>query len=581
MAGLKMGSVGEFHTILYDEVPLTTEEYLKGANRKTLLRLASFMIDLSPNESKFYQWRELVNMWFRQENNVFKDKIWKRCLELEYKETANVSLLSPLASFRFFEAAFSFSENELYVDEVTSEMNLFKAYLQFVTVETNKDTISDKYLQELEGEYRVAATLLNQMYPVSDFTNYELGDIFITQVVKAFYLFEFLESDEKSKHLLQEFYKSMGVDNWRDYFQFIVPIVEAYSKRVNEGWMELAVEKNERFEKSCFFLEALSLKKFDTELNADFKLLRGNPLYKVDEGKYAIISSLFVVEKIYKGLYFKLKEVHDSLEDGKKVDKNFRRYYTSEFSENHLLYKILKHVYGNKSYVQYSGDELAKKGYSGAPDYYIRNGNVAFLFENKDVFISAEIKQSFNFRAVEAEFKKKFYFDDKGKIDPKAVLQLIANVEKLLTYQNEFDKNYNNKNIRIYPLLILHDASFNSPGLNYIINHWFKYELNKIREKGINVSKVRAITIINIDTLILYADFLNSKKATLNDLVDAYIKFGHFNEKKKYKTWEDFKEAYGETLLSFSYFIDHFTNVGFKDAQMLFREEVLKEIFPK
>ena len=459
MSGLKMSLVGEFHTILYDEIPLATDEYLRGSNRKTLLRLASFMIDLDPNKSKFYQWRELVNMWFRGENNEFKIKIWQRCTDLENKEKAKVSLLSPLASLRFFEAAFSFSENDDHVDDLKSEINLFKAYLQFITVETNKDIISDKYLHKLEGKYRIAATLLNQMYPVSDYTNYDLGDIFIAQIIKAYYLFEFLESEEKSRHLLNAFYTNMGVNDWRDYFQFIVPIVEVYTKRANEGWMEITVLKNEKFKRSCFFLEALSLKNFDTELNADFKLLRGNPLYKVDEGKYAIISSLFVFEKIYKGLYFKLKEIHDYLPAKNKVDKNFRRYYTSKFSENHLLYKILNHIYGNKSYVQYSGDALSNKKYLGAPDYYIRNGNVLFLFENKDVFINAEIKQSFNFEIIEAEFKKKFYFDDKdGKIDPKAVLQLVSNVEKTLTLQNDFDKNYNNKNIRIYPLLILHDA---------------------------------------------------------------------------------------------------------------------------
>jgi hypothetical protein len=582
MAGFKMGLVGEFHTILYDEAPLTTNEYLKGTNRKTLLRLAAFMIDLDPNKSKFYEWRELVNMWFREENNEFKNKIWQRCINLEIKEKARLSLLSPIASLRFFEVAFSFLENDALVDEVTSEINLFKAYLQFVTVESNKDAISDNYLQELDGEYRIAATLLNQTYPVSDFTNYELGDIFITQIIKAYYLFEFLESDEKSKYLLRAFYKSMGVSDWKDYFQFIVPIIEVYSKRVNEGWMEITVEKNDKFEKSCFFLEALSLKNFDTELDADFKLLRGSPLYKVDEGKYAIISSLFVFEKIYKGLYFKLKEVHDSLSIQEKVDKNFRRYYTSKFSENHLLYNIMNHIYGNKNYVQHSGDDLSNKGYLGAPDYYVRNGNIVFLFENKDVFVNAEIKQSFDFRIVEAEFKKKFYLDNKdGKLDAKAVLQLITNVEKVLTLQNEYDKNYNSKNVRIYPLLILHDASFNTPGLNYVINHWFKFELNKLHEKGINISKVKPITIINIDTLILYADFLNSRKKTLNDLIDSYVQFGKFNEKKKYKSWEDFKEAYGATLLSFSYFVDKFTNVGFKDAPILLREKILRKIFPE
>ncbi len=96
-----------------------------------------------------------------------------------------------------------------------------------------------------------------------------------------------------------------------------------------------------------------------------------------------------------------------------------------------------------------------------------------------------------------------------------------------------------------------------------------------------NISKVRPITIINIDSLILYADFLKLKKITLNNLIDAYIKFGQFNEKKQYKHLEELKGAYGESLLGFSYFIDHYTNVGFKGVPMALREEVFRNIFPK
>ncbi len=168
MAGFNMTLLGEFNTILCDEIPLTPEEYLRGSNKKTLLRLASFMMDLDPHKSKFYQWRELLNMWFRAENNEFKHKIWERCTDLEIKNNAKVSLLSPLASLRFFETAFALPENKIFLDETSAEVNLFKAYIQFVTMETNKDAISDNYLQELDGKYRIAATLVNQTYPVSD-----------------------------------------------------------------------------------------------------------------------------------------------------------------------------------------------------------------------------------------------------------------------------------------------------------------------------------------------------------------------------------------------------------------------------
>ena len=489
--------------------------------------------------------------------------------------------MSPIASLRFFEFAFSSVDDKQTEDAVKSETNLFKAYLQFVTMETNKDAVSDNYLQELTGKYRIAATLLNQTYPVSDFTNYSLSEIFITQLIKSFYLFNFLENEPKAVYLLNEFYLSLGLKDWKEYFQFIVPLIEAHSKHPSEGWTQVNVERNEKFKRACFFLDALSLRTFDAELDADFKLLRGNPLYKIEEGKYSIISPLFVFEKVYKGLYFKLKEVYDSIPNEKRVIDNFRVFYTSNFSENYLLYKILKHIYGHRKYIQYSGEELANQNFSGAPDYYIRNGNTVFLFENKDVFINADIKQSFNFKILEEELKKKFYQETKGeKIKPKAVLQLAKNVEKILTNQNAFDKFYRAKNLKIYPILVVHDSSFNCPGLNSVINEWFEYELKKLGLKNIDTSKVRPITIVNIDTLILYADYLNIKKERLEDLIEAYIKFGIFNDKKKYRDFEDVKSANGKSLLSFSFFMNQYTTVGYRNVPKALETEIMISLFP-
>lgn len=239
----------------------------------------------------------------------------------------------------------------------------------------------------------------------------------------------------------------------------------------------------------------------------------------------------------------------------------------------------MKHIYGKRNYIQYSGEELSRKNVIGPPDYYIRNGNALFLFENKDVFINADVKQSYNFRLLEEELKRKFYFEEKQeKKNAKAILQLRNNIEKILSYQNEFDKEYSAENLRIYPILVLHDSSFNAPGLNYVITHWYNIELGKLKDKGLNISQVRPITIINIDCLILYADFLNTKKATLDHLIDKYILFCQFNEKKQYRDLEEFKAVYGETLLSFSYFIDHYNDVGFKKVPARLRNKIMESI---
>ena len=579
MTILKLGLLCGFDEIFYDETPLSPEAYLTGINRDSLLKLASFLLGIHPTQSKFNDWKELLNMWFRVENADFANKIWKRCDDFEKKEKTHIALISPIASLKLFEFAFSVIDVGETQSDIASEVSLFKAYSIFINESTRNETASNKYLEGLDVELRPALTLLNQTYPVSEFVNYNLGDIFTTQLVKSYLLLTFLESNIRCQYLMDGFYQYFKIKHWREYFAFIIPIISAYSKHPSEGWTQLNVEKNENFEKNCCFLDSLSLKEFDSELNADFKLLRGNPLFKREEGLYAIISPLFVTEKIFKGLYFKLKEINDLLSSKEEFIKDLRSFYTLNFSENYLLYSILNYIYSERNYLQFSGEELLNEKIDGAPDFYIRNGKYMFLFESKDIFINADIKQSGNFQLIEAEFKKKLFFDSKkDKIVPKAVLQIISNIRKALRLENKFDFNYKPSNIIIYPILIVHDSSFNSMGLNYLINYWFTSELSKLATEGINVSKVKKICIINIDTLILYSDLFKMKKIILNECIDAYIKYGQFNANKKYNDFEHFKVSYAETLIPFSSFIDKYTDTGFNKFEKKFRNYVLSSI---
>ena len=566
-----------FKLVFGEEEKLPKEQYLLGVEKGLLLKFGSYLLGLDPSTSKFNNWKELVKMWFRPANIEIANIVWARCqfLEQEYK---NISLLSIVASLKLFEFAFETVPQYLDVDEVTSEINLFKLYLIFVDEVTKHEEASKVYLEQKEGKTRVAATLLNQTYPHSDLQNYSLQDIFVCQIIKAYYLFEFIQTNKKTEELFKEFCKVFGLSAITEYFEHFSLIYKGHVEHPSEGWVEFNVLHNEHFEKNCHFLDAISLKDFDTELDADFKILRGNPIYKTGEGRYSIISPLFTTEKIYKGVYFKLNEINGSIPEAARI-KNFRSFYTSNFSENFLLYKILEYIYSARSYKQFSGSELAKIN-DGLPDYYIRNGNHLFLFENKDIFINADVKQSGNFEKLEIEFQKKLYFEQKeNKLNLKGVYQLVQNVKKALLNQNEFDNNYKAKNLNIYPILVLHDSSFNALGFNYLIDYWFQIELKKIEAEGINIAKVRPLTVMYIDTLIIYADYLRVKKCPLEDLLDAYKKHSILNEKKQYKNEDHFKAAYADTMYPFSLFINKFTKNGYVKVPFGLMNHVLPEIF--
>jgi hypothetical protein len=116
-------------------------EYLKGVNRPLLLKFATYFLGLDPSKSKYSDWKELLQMWFRVENIEFANKVWERSEKLE-QQYGEISLLSPIASLKLFETVFAFpATEELVLDEVTTERNLFIAYMICVDDVTKNEEI--------------------------------------------------------------------------------------------------------------------------------------------------------------------------------------------------------------------------------------------------------------------------------------------------------------------------------------------------------------------------------------------------------------------------------------------------------
>ena len=228
---------------------------------------------------------------------------------------------------------------------------------------------------------------------------------------------------------------------------------------------------------------------------------------------------MFLNEKLFKGLYFKLSEINETLTKSEKI-VDFKSVYCDHISEKKILYSVLDKAFAGR-YFKLNGTQIKTYGINGEPDYYIRDRNRILLFESKDILIPADVKTSGDFRKLRLSFRDKLYFSiDKSKkrIKPKAILQLISVVERLLRNQDfvKFDNELNSKSLNIYPILVLHDNLFNAAGLNKLINFWFNKELEKLSKKGLNIKKVRPLTVIDIDTLIFNKEAINSFKGSFS-----------------------------------------------------------------
>ena len=166
------------------------------------------------------------------------------------------------------------------------------------------------------------------------------------------------------------------------------------------------------------------------------------------------------------------------------------------------------------------------------------------------------MKQSSDFKAIDKELSIKLFQNEKGK--PKAVLQLINNIRKILSKTLEFDTRLNPRNVIVYPILVLHYRIFNTAGLNKWVNFWFHEELEKIKKEGFDISRIRPLVLIDIDTLIFNKDVFSKRKLSLEEaLIDYQENYLNFSVKgKKYNNQDEATQAQKNSLIPYGEFLD-------------------------
>ncbi len=414
----------------FSENPQEVSNYLQGISRHDLLRLCALF--LTRKSEAVYNY---LSSYFTKENNEYINQLWKNLQESK-EDIDNYVITNIESSLRLYEYIFdNINTLETTLPDPEIEMNVFKAYLLFnAQINSGDNTASESTKHIQEG--RAKALLLAQMFQYFDITNYRFKQELYVQTVKAIYLYEFLSSNEKTQLLYEEYLKYYDCVDWQDFMQLMTSFAYIYWGREDElTYVNLLVDpKDKKYDKKCEFIEKLVI---DTGVeDMDFRILRSHPIYKESKGNYYFVYGYFLLELIYKGVYFKLNELNSKLPKNEQI-KGFRSFYCDYFSEQTLLYKVLKDVYGKK-YIQMPGDYIKNEfGIVAEPDYYIRNGNKIFLFESKDIFIPSGTKVSNDYEDISGELKKRLYYEEKsnGRIENKAVLQLLNNIKKYLIKQ--------------------------------------------------------------------------------------------------------------------------------------------------
>lgn len=501
------------YNFFYNKPPLSAIDYLRGVNKQLLLDYAiSYCQNTNPRD---------VYYGFVNKDDLgtdFYNLIVQKVNE-SYSRGEKIGILNTRTSLCLLELILSndWKDNEIVLSDIEIRERLLKAYLLLNDEEmANGGDVSDP--NEPIENLIINTSLRFGLYKEDNFLYSCLA-----QIIKSVLFFRHAEQ-HLPKHL-EVFLSEHNIQHWSKYIIYIYQII----KIASADWLEgnsnslsgIIVESNDSEYKS----KSTFIKKFcapvDYEKDMDFTSIKSMPiLFDEEEGRYNILFRPFFVDKIYTGLYFTFKDINNRLKGSDfyiNTDR-FRSEYGLNFSEKCLLNITMKDAFKGK-YKHLGSDELID---NGLPDYYIRNGNKILLIENKDNLIAKSVMDKYDTKEFTAKLETCFResINTTETIKPKAIKQLCSNINNILNgVWSKYDNNLKHKNCIIYPVIVVHHKEFSLPGINQLVNDWFRIELSS---NLIGKNKIKNLTIINIDTLIVYQGLLSGHKYNIFTLIDEY-----------------------------------------------------------
>jgi hypothetical protein len=511
--------VAVFSDFFPTDEPKEIGYYLNGIDKESLIKFCVHLLGLKTKNSIYDNPLNFLDMFFRESNKEFKDYITNIIIK-KYKK--GVRIIIPLSILKILEFALLIDNKSDQSQTLENEeINIFKVILienEKFSINQIEATRTTTNILPYNNPYRFLSTMFNGF----ELTNQNFTNSIICQSIKSFYLLEFLQSNEKTKNLYTSLLKNYECKDTIDFLSKLINITTYIYGKKKEGSTILQLDPHDPNHKTLLkFLNNFIINSKDVSSDIDFTIIRSNPLYKISDIEYLPIFDLFIIDLLHKGIYFILDKIYKALPsvERKKIG-DFRGFYCKEYFEEQLLYKLLDEIY-KKNNITFTGSTMLRVLEKEEPDYYIRNGKYVYLIEAKDILIKKEVKTSFDFNLIEEEFKKKLLFDSNSN-SKKAVLQLITSIQKIINNEFIFDGGLNPRKVQIYSIIVVQDHQYNVPGLNYMLNMWFFEELLKLGVENINIEKVKPLTIMDIDTFILYSTYFKKNKVKLHTLIDNY-----------------------------------------------------------
>lgn len=501
------------------------EDILKIIPSKSAISWASYML------SK----KDMMTI-DQREHDFFIPLLFQMNIELQQTLSSYLqSISSNLRSYIFIDKVALLTLIE-YLLENHNENN--------VDIFKSKDDFSNMFIAYLlccDEKLRYTTTVLLDIKDIDSFIIRHLpeqlryNDIYNSkdhriEFLRFYYFMTFCEENENFNKYLTLFLQEKKIAKWDDYLYFVLETYLTLCTNDKGSTNTIIIKPNSYYGKK--YLDSMCIDVENFKRTPDFNNLRNKPIYYQGANTYSIISMAFFIDKMFQSFLFDFTSVLTKHKATTKINNypELKSLVGNQFTENYLFYKMVNGCFERTCKKLISGEDLKAILGNGEPDFYIRKGKNIFLFEFKDVMLSAKTKHSESIEDIKYEILQLFESStiekrtgkQKKKPQAKGITQLLNVIEtKLDIIIQKIDRVEVTDKFNIYPIIVYQDCCFDIEGVRYILSEKFnkKRKTRNIADKYI----IKSLVMMPIGMMISLEDYFNDGRLQLDNLIDDYI----------------------------------------------------------
>lgn len=517
------------YEMIFADKPLSIFDYLRHIDRQNLICVA---LRLVYSDDMFSSFKDYCAEFFCAENFDFANECYHLLSKHVQEKNNDITSVIPRTyiitsqstALEVLRQTFAINIDDFVpnIPQVLQEQYLFKAIL-LINQSVGYWEVPLEYNSKGETtNLCLAKMFLCTTLNIFGSSNLKAEYVAMLQIIKGYHFFKYCEHSKIKEHL-SVFLENNGAKSWYHYLYDAIQLIlfPLQNKQGNFPRIELNNQRDgEKFLRAHSFKENTIV---PLETNQDYTYFKSHPLIELNDGTYLPISPIFCINHIYKSIYFEFKAINESFLGTANHIKGqgLLSIFTTEFSEQTIFERYIRNtIYRHRGIKKSDRDCKKERTIGHEPDFYLRDGNNIILFENKDIMIPDHIISSKQYNLLEQELDK--------KLVKKGISQLIYNIKQIENKTFKWDSSLPN-NPNIYPVLVIDDGSLCAPGLNYILNEIFQQQLecNNIK------LKVYPLAIVELDTLIAFANYFQLPDVRFKKLLEQYYDYVSRNKRPK------------------------------------------------